>query len=182
MAAEMILQQAVLIDQLQWDERFREELVSQLLNDTEKLDARYFEKVARIGIDLNVSRVAVVVTASEPSMFLEVIREQLGKEDLYVLRPDHLVLLKAITVKESKWNHVQLVHKLKKWVAAVEKYKGVRCKIGIGNYHPDVKGISQSYEEARLTANVGEKMDPQAIVYIYEHYKLPVFLAKASEA
>lgn len=181
MAAEMILQQAVLIDQMQWDERLREELISQLLHGTENLDAHYFERISRLGIDLDVPRVAVIITASDPSKVFEIIRGRFEKEDLYVLRTDHLVLLKAVNVKDANWDAARLINKLETWVASVEKYKDVHCTISIGNYHPTLKGISESYEEARLAAKVGEKIDPFNTFYLYEQYKLPAFLAKANE-
>src|SRR4051812_14949332 len=38
MAAEMILQQAILIDEMQWDERLKEELTMQMLHGTKNLN------------------------------------------------------------------------------------------------------------------------------------------------
>jgi carbohydrate diacid regulator len=179
MAAEMILQQAVLIDQMQWDERLKEELISQLLYGTEKLNSLYFERVSRLGIDLEIPRVAVIVTVDDRAKVFKAIRDKLGKDDLYVMQPDHLVLLKKV---DSDLGSAKVVKEMEKWAASLENNQELRCTFTIGNYHPTLGGISKSYREALLTSRVGEKLTPSKTIYFYEDYKLPVFLARAKES
>jgi carbohydrate diacid regulator len=179
MAAEMILQQAVLIDEMQWDERLKEELTSQLLNGTENLNSFYFERVKRLAIDLDIPRVAIILKFENQSKGYKWIRDQLEKDDLYVMHPDHMVLLKKVITKESEWEYSKTLNQLEKWIVGLEKKQRLRCKITIGNYHPNLEGISMSYREAVYTSAVGENLDPHKTLYLYEDYKLPVFLARA---
>jgi carbohydrate diacid regulator len=179
MAAEMILQQAVLTDEMQWDERLKEELTSQLLNGTEKLNYLFFERVKRLGIDLDIPRVAIILSFENQSNGYKWIRAQLEKDDLYVMHPDHMVLLKKVIIKQTVWEYSKTLDQMKKWTIALEKKQSLRCKITIGNYHPDLEGVSVSYREAVYTLDVGEKLDPNKTIYYYEDYKLPVFLARA---
>lgn len=173
MAAEMILQQAVLLDEMQWDQRLKEELVSQLLHETENLDAHYFERVKRLGIDLDIPRIVIILTVDDYSKVFKVIRERLEKDDLYVMQPDQLVLLKK--------NSTNVVKEIEQLAAYLEKMHGDSCKFSIGSYHQSVKGISDSYGEAVLTSFVGTRLDPLKTIYMYEDYKIPVFLARANQ-
>ena len=50
MAAEMIFQEMILIEEIQWDERLKEELVHQLLQQEEPLDSLFLNE--RIGLIL----------------------------------------------------------------------------------------------------------------------------------
>lgn len=181
MAAEMILQQAVLIDEIQWDERLKEELTSQLLLNTERLNSLYFERVKRLGIDLDLPRVAIILSMDKPSKGYKWIREKMDKADLYVMHPDHMVLLKKVNLKKDGWNSTETLREMEKWLVGLEKMKQIQCKVTIGSYHPDLKGISESYREAIYTSNVGLKLDPDKSIYLYEEYKLPVFLAEAKQ-
>jgi carbohydrate diacid regulator len=175
MAAEMILQQAVLIDQMQWDERLKEELISQLLHGTENLNSLYFERVRRLGINLDIPRLAVIVTAKDRAKVFKTLRDRLDKEDLLVMHPDYLILLKKVTSQ----NVVRIRSELEKWAEAAVKYLGLHSKLSIGNYHPELKGIADSYREAVETSFVGERIDPVKTIYFYDDYKIPVLLTRA---
>ncbi|WML39773.1 sugar diacid recognition domain-containing protein [Neobacillus sp. OS1-2] len=177
MAAEMILQQAVLLDEMQWDERLKEELISQLLHDPENLDAHYFERVKRLGIDLDIPRIAIIVTVEDRPAIFKAIRDRLQKEDLYIMQPDYLVLLKKVNEKNS----ANIQRELEHVVGFLETKEGGRSKISVGSYHPTLKGLADSYQEAILTSAVGRRLDPQKMIYFFEEYKIPVFLAKANK-
>ncbi|KGM46015.1 sugar diacid recognition domain-containing protein [Neobacillus niacini] len=181
MAAEMILQQAVLIDEMQWDERLKEELTSQLMQGTEKLNSLYFERMKRLGINLDIPRVAIIVTVENQPNGYKWVRDKLEKEDLYVMHPDHIVLLKKVDMTEKKWDYSQTVNQMEKWAAGLEKYQRIHCKIAIGSWHPALEGLSESYREAVYTLNVGEKLDPHKTIYFFKEYKLPIFLARANQ-
>ncbi|WP_026695872.1 sugar diacid recognition domain-containing protein [Peribacillus kribbensis] len=166
MAAEMIIQQAVLLEEMQWDERLKEELISQLLQGTEALTPYYFERVKRLGIDLDLPRTVVILAAENPSKGYKWIRDKLEKDDLYVMYPDCMVLLKR-------------VHDAREITEWMQGFELLHCKAAIGDYHPE--GISQSYQEAAATLKVGKKLDPGKSMYFYQDYKLAVFLARAHE-
>lgn len=181
MTAEMILQQAVLLDEMQWDERLKEELISQLLHGTKNLNALYFERVKRLGIDLDTPRVAVIFMPDNQSRGFKWIRDKREKDDLLVMHADHIVLLKKAIVKDSDWEPSHTVNQVEKWVAGWNKNQRLHCKAAIGGYHPGFEGISESYREALHTLHAGGKLDRNKAVYQYEEYKLPIFLARANQ-
>ncbi|PLS03366.1 sugar diacid recognition domain-containing protein [Neobacillus cucumis] len=181
MAAEMILEQAVLIDEMQWDERLKEELTGQLLHGTDQLNSLYFERVKRLGIDLDLPRVAILLTVENNPKGYKWIRDKLDQADLYVMHPDHMVLLKKISIKELEWESDKTLQQMEKWVGDLKKYRKLDCKIAVGSYHPTIDGIAESYRKAVYTSTVGGKLDPHKKIYFYEDYKLPVFLARANQ-
>ncbi|MFM9278438.1 sugar diacid recognition domain-containing protein [Paenibacillus jiagnxiensis] len=181
MAAEMILQQAVLMEEMQWDERLKEELTSQLLHGADNLNSLYFERVKRLGINLEVPRVAIILTVESQSGGYKWIHDKMEKDDLYVMHPDHIVVLKKAVLSATEWDCSRTLHQMQKWAAELEKYQRLPCKIAIGSYHPSVEGLSKSYREAVYTLKVGKKLDPHKTVFCFEEYKLPVFLARANQ-
>lgn len=181
MAAEMILQQAVLIDEMQWDERLREELTSQLLHGTENLTSYYFERIKRLGIDLDIPRVAIILTVENQQNGYKWIHTQLEKDDLYVMHPDYMVILKKVSIDDGRWEHCKTLKQLEKWATGLEKYQRVRCKVAMGSYYPTLEGITKSYREAVDTSGVGSKLEPQKTIYFYEEYKMPVFITRANQ-
>ncbi|MFB5679007.1 sugar diacid recognition domain-containing protein [Paenibacillus terreus] len=181
MAAEMILQQAVLMEEMQWDERLKEELTNQLLHGAENLNSLYFERVKRLGINLDIPRVAVILTVESHSNGYKWIHNKMEKDDLYVIHPDYIVILKKAVMSETEWDYSKTLHQMQKWADELEKYQRLPCKIAIGSYHPSFEGVSESYREADYTLKVGQKLDPHKTIYCFEDYKLPVFLARANE-
>jgi carbohydrate diacid regulator len=179
MAAEMILQQAVLIDEMQWDERLKEELTIQLLQGTKNLNTFYYERVNRLGLDLEIPRIAIILTIGNETTGYKWIRDNREKEDLYVMHSDHIILLKKVDLKEGKWEFSRTLNRLENWLIGLEKYEGFNSKGALGSYHPGLDGISVSYREAVNTLNVGKKLNPQKNIYLYEDYKLPIFLERA---
>ncbi|MFP7298926.1 CdaR family transcriptional regulator [Neobacillus niacini] len=181
MAAEMILQQAVLIDEMQWDERLKEELTSQLLHRAGNLDSLYFERVKRLGINLDIPRVAIILKVQNQSQGYKWIRDKLEKDDLYVMDHDHIVLLKKVVMSQTEWDYSKTLNQMEKWAVGLGNYQETYCKIAVGTCHPALEGLSESYQEAVYTLNVGEKLDPHKTIYFYEDYKLPIFLARANQ-
>ncbi|WP_147535134.1 CdaR family transcriptional regulator [Bacillus marasmi] len=181
MAAEMILQQAVLINEMRWDERLKEELISQLLQGTESVNPLYLERVNRLDINLAIPRVAIILSTENQSKGYKWIHDKREKDDLYVMHSEYIVLLKKVDLKQAEWNYTNTLNQLEKWVAELEKHQQLRCKMAIGGYRQGIKGISESYQEAVYTLNVGEKIDPDKSIYFYEDYKLPIFLARANQ-
>lgn len=177
MTAEMILQQAVLIDQMQWDERLKEELISQLLHSPENLNSLYFERVRRLGIDLEIPRIAVIMTTKERAKVFKRMRDRLDKDDLLVMHPDYLILLKKV----FNQNGTKTRKEMEKWAESAKSYLSVDFILSFGNYHPGLTGISDSYREAIHTSFVGKRMDPDKTIYFYEDNKIPVLLARAKQ-
>ncbi|WP_077214344.1 sugar diacid recognition domain-containing protein [Bacillus dakarensis] len=179
MAAEMILQQAELTEEIQWDERLKEELIIQLLNGKEELDSLYFDRIHRLKIDLTIPRVPIIFTTENRPKLYKAMKVKLDEQDLIVMMSGHVIILKTITLKDQKWDHGALLKKMDQWASFLKKDKGILCRISAGQYYPSVEGVSKAYRQAELTLEVGSRLDPDKKVYFYDDYKLPVFLAQA---
>jgi carbohydrate diacid regulator len=180
MAAEMILQQAVLIDQLQWDDRLKEELVSQLIHSEGELDSLFFDRAKRLSINLVVPRVAIVISASDRLAVLKILKLHLEPEDLFLMQPENIVILKKILLKNQEWNRNETLHTVENWLDRLHILKNSDTKISVGDFDEGFQGLSQSYYQAKVTLEVGMKLDSEQSTYLYQDYHLPVFIANAS--
>ncbi len=61
MTAELIIEQAALMSQIQWDKRHREELVLQLIQGSELNESQLTTIAERLNLDLNQPRIAAIV-------------------------------------------------------------------------------------------------------------------------
>lgn len=123
MAAELVIEHMVLIEQRQWDKRYREELINQLIlreNSTESLRSM----AVYLGIDLAVPRVVLIIELSQPDR--EALRnvmdyfENHARNHLVTFTEfNELIIIKPITLKEGKWNTRQEMGELqifKSWL------------------------------------------------------------------
>src|SRR5690625_1321928 len=105
MGAEMSLKQAALTEQLQWDDRLREEVITQIIHD--KVDSLSEERAHRLGIDLTVKRLPILLELIPHHMKEEEISElkkqalsylqgYLGEKDLVANSgPTRIIILKS---------------------------------------------------------------------------------------
>ena len=180
MAAEMIIQQAFLMEEMQWDERLKEELVTKLL-DGQEYDALFFDRAKRLGIDVRIPRTAVIIASMDKARVFKSLRSKLLKDDLHVVHQQYIILLKKIALKDGVWNEAATKLELKKWAAYFEKQEGISVKIALGSYHSGMEGLSVSYQEAVHALKVGMKLSPDTTLYFSDDSKLPIFLSQALE-
>lgn len=64
MAAELILEQAEMLEQNQWEKRYREQLASQLIMERGSV-ASMASMAAYLGLDLSLPRIALIVSLHE---------------------------------------------------------------------------------------------------------------------
>ncbi|WP_213367669.1 sugar diacid recognition domain-containing protein [Mesobacillus boroniphilus] len=178
MAAELSLQQAVLMNEIQWDERLKEELVSQIIHYEGKHDPLFLERAMRLGIDLELPRAALILMTPDRKKTFAYLKSRLKKEDLLLMQNDRIVVLKVVPA-------VDFDHYLRKitgdWCNGLRKNANIQVKIGAGPYHEGLSGFSKSYRQAGYTLNSGLKLTPQNDIFMYEDYYLPVFLLSASK-
>jgi carbohydrate diacid regulator len=183
MAAELSLQQAVLINEIQWDDRLKEELVSQIIHYEGKLDPLFLERSLRLGIDLELPRVAIVLLTPDRKKSFSYLKNRLEKEDLLLMQHDRIVILKKVnaTGKDPLISNY-LLKTAEGWVNGIKKTVNMNVKIAIGQYHEGLSGLAKSYQEAANTLKAGVKLAPENQIFIYEDYYLPVFLMTALES
>lgn len=178
MAAELSLQQAVLMNEIQWDERLKEELVSQIIHSEGKHDSLFLERAMRLGIDFELARTAIVIMTPDRKKTFGYLKSRLQKDDLLLMQHDRIVVLKV--VPRDDIDH--FIRKITEtWLNGLRKNDNMQVKIGVGQYHEGLAGFKESYRQAVLTLNSGLKLTPQHDIYLYEDYYLPVFLLSAAK-
>ncbi|MED3882712.1 sugar diacid recognition domain-containing protein [Priestia megaterium] len=168
MAAEMIFQEMILIEEIQWDERLKEEMVHQLLRQEKPFDSLFFDRTNRFNINLYLPRVALIVTAENRHKVMKLVKKYIANNDLYAMLPDGVVLLKSIEAGSASSYAEQLGKQL--------RASGMVCKLAAGSVQADFKGLHVSYQQAKDTLAVGSKLHPEAVFYCYSDYQIPVLL------
>ncbi|MED3972120.1 sugar diacid recognition domain-containing protein [Priestia megaterium] len=172
MAAEMIFQEMILIEEIQWDERLKEEVVHQLLRQEEPLDSLFFDRTNRFDINLYLPRVALIITAESRHKVMKRVKKYITNNDLYAMLPDGVVILKSIEAGSASSYAEQLEKQL--------RASGMVCKLAAGSVQADFKGLHISYQQAKDTLAVGSKLHPEAVFYCYSDYQIPVLLRQSA--
>ncbi|MFV9510630.1 sugar diacid recognition domain-containing protein [Tepidibacillus sp. LV47] len=192
MAAEMILEQAFLMEQIQWDERLKEEILHQLITGEITSDPWFKERAKTLGIDLDVPRVAVILELRSNSLteealskkrkkIISILKTLIEPDDLLTLTyTTEIILLKKIRLKDMDWDKDQLFHQLNAWKFRLNHSTNVKMKIGIGTYYQDFKGLFQSYDEAKKTLKVGLTLYPDQDIYWYHDMGFPILIQQIS--
>lgn len=190
MAAEMMLQQAYLMEQIQWDKRLKQEIVNELLNEEAISDRLFLERANRMGIDLEVPRVALVIelkphkseTETPGQLHAKVvslIESKLEKADLLTSSSAfEIVVLKTIPLKNQEWDTSATDQQITQLLGSLKQVKGVSSKIGLGMYFPSAKGISMSYRSAKETLDTGKILYPEREKYTYSEMTFPVLVSR----
>jgi carbohydrate diacid regulator len=182
MAAELSLQQAVLINEIQWDERLKEELVSQIIHFDGQLDSLFYERSKRMDIDFELSRTAIILFTTDSKKTFEFLKDRLEKADLSLVQHDRIIILKNI----PPGNRSQAVNYAKQmadsWIKGLKETKGINIKASIGDFHDGLTGIARSYRQAAEALNAGLKLSPDSSIYTYNEFHLPVFLLASAKA
>ncbi|OAN16598.1 XRE family transcriptional regulator [Photobacterium jeanii] len=186
MTAELIVEQAALMSQIQWDKRHREELVLQLIKGSELNENQLTNIAERLDLDLSQPRIAAVVKV------LPTQGEQLSLE--YLQRVVHLleypernnlvgivsvshneiVVLKPITLVNGEWLHSDELKRAQKLMKRAAKDGSFTLQIAMGGYFPTLDGLAKSYltAQATLEANISD----DSLLFYHDHL-LPVLLS-----
>ncbi|MDT8858879.1 helix-turn-helix domain-containing protein [Alkalihalobacillus sp. MEB130] len=187
MTTEMIIEQAFLQKQLQLDERIKEEFVHQLLNGSDLEDNLFYEKAKSLQIDLAVPRVVIIVKGGalelEHNRNLELmINELLEKEDLAVSTfTGEMVIVKKVYEKDGQWEKDRTVSTIRIWLQSLHKIDST-LKLAVGGYYSSFRQMYRSYEEAKDTLLVGQKLAPEQPFFMFDDFSIYVLMNKlASE-
>ncbi|WCK54442.1 sugar diacid recognition domain-containing protein [Aneurinibacillus sp. Ricciae_BoGa-3] len=190
MAAEMILTQSFLMDQLQWDKRLKEEVINQIIHGEAQADPLFIDRARRLGINLEIPRIAILIDIrsediSPENMSLSrqkavsLIENSMDLDDLLATTPlMDIVLLKRVMHKEQGREMDHAIHFAKRLAQKLDSIPGVSCKISIGDYHGGLEGIAKSYHLARRTMDAGRVVQPQTALYLHHELALPVLLSR----
>ncbi|MDP2571171.1 sugar diacid recognition domain-containing protein [Vibrio penaeicida] len=185
MTAEMIVDQAALIEQLQWDRRHKEEFISAWIKN-EVSSAELKDWAARLDIDLDTPRVAVVIElhSERAPLSLEQTRQivellEYPKRDnlVAVISMHEIVVLKPSHNRHGKWDSEQESLRIDILLDRLNQQGINQLDIALGEYFPNLNDIHLSYQSARQALHFGKKHHPEKNKYLFEEMRIPVLLS-----
>lgn len=180
MAAELSLQQAVLINEIQWDEKLKEELVSQIIHFDGKIDPLFYERSKRMNIDLELPRTAIILLTTDSKRTFAFLKNRLEKADLSLVQHDRIIILKKIPPGDK--SHLSITNIAASWIKALKNTTGIDVKAAVGDFQEGLAGIGKSYRQAADALTAGLKLSPEVSIYSYRDFYFPIFLLAADRA
>ncbi|OEE57890.1 XRE family transcriptional regulator [Enterovibrio norvegicus FF-33] len=190
MTAELIVEQAALISQMQWDKRHREELVLQLIRESELNERQLLSIAQRLDLDLEQPRVAAVVRLipnKTNALSLEHLQsmvhmlENPERDNLVGITSvsrNEIVVLKPILTDNGEWSRQSEQKKVRALLKRVSSQQAFRVQIAYGGYFPSFHGLARSFQTA--SATLAASRQHESVLY-YEDHTLPVLLSAMPE-
>jgi len=186
MTAEMMLEQARLLNMLAHDSRIREELVLNLIR-AEQLPEALAEWAQRLGIDLHQPRVAVVVAIDGGQLGVEHAMAELQQLQVLLSTPEQdnliarvslteIVVLKPALGAAKRWDPQAQRQRIDALLLHMQQNSDLRVRVALGNYFTGPGSIARSYLTAKTTLAVGKRRAPEQHSYCYQDLMLPVLL------
>ena len=189
--AEMMLEQAQLVSELQHEKRYREQFVSQLIARGNVSDAAMQAWAARLALNLAMPRAMLVLQVDHGGEQLELVLTQLQQVQAAlalrwpelltaVVSPGELAILDAFPASATHQVRVtQARRRLQELHQVARQTVTSRSTLAMGVALPGLDGAAASYESARQTARIGRSRDSGASVqeFSYLELSLPVLLS-----
>lgn len=184
MAAELIIEQMALLEQKQWDKRYREELVNQLiLQDVYSMSLN--SMISYLGVNLLQPRIVLIIELNQPDS--EVLRnlidffEYSARDHLVTFTNfNELVVLKPVTVKQDVWDPQQERVELQRFKGQIESAGFSRMIVG--GYFAGEGGIRRSYQTAKATQAMVQRLKLKNKYVFYSDYALPALLGGLADS
>lgn len=185
MTAEMIVEQASLIEQLQWDRRYREEFITAWISGQQPIN-ELADWARRLDLDIRDPRVAVVIRLCDAGAPLSMsgirqvveLLEHPKRDNLVaVISMQEIVVLKPATFKDGDWDSGQESERIDALLTRLKHQVGIHVDIALGHYFPNPEQIHLSYQSARQTLHLGKKQKPHNHKFLYDDFRLPVLLS-----
>ncbi|HEJ9029918.1 TPA: helix-turn-helix domain-containing protein [Serratia marcescens] len=183
MAAEMMVEQAALLDQHQWEKRYREELANQLLQpqpDTASLEAM----AAYLGLDLRQSRIVWIVELQEaqPHLLRELLAElEATQRDALIAITgfNEMTLLRPACMAQGEWS-LKLERQQAQRLQNQLKHR-FRVRLIVGGFYDDPQSAYRSSLTARATQAMAQRLKLRHATLFYHDYPLPSLLCDLGE-
>ncbi|MGF1872851.1 sugar diacid recognition domain-containing protein [Photobacterium indicum] len=190
MTAELIVEQAALMAQVQWNKRHREELVLQLIEEGSELNENQLLSIAeRLDLDLAQPRIAAIVKVypvKGKSLSLDHLQrlvhllEYPERDNLVGIASvsmNEVVVLKPIALSDNGWSRALEQKRVNQLMRQVTKEGDFTIRIALGDYFPSLQGLSQSFMTAKATMEACNTINSQQDnVLFYQDHILPVLL------
>jgi len=186
MTAELIVEQADLMAQVQWNKRHREELVLQLIQGHHLNELQLQAIAQKLELDLNQPRIAAIVKVipkAGESLSLEHLQqlvhllehpERDNLVGIVSVSNNEVVVLKPVTLTADGWSRSKEQARINQLIRRVAKEEAFRIRIALGDYFPGLPGLSHSYLSAKATLQAAPNGKNE--VLHYQDYILPVLL------
>ncbi|HDM8136132.1 TPA: helix-turn-helix domain-containing protein [Vibrio harveyi] len=185
--AELTIEQASLVEQLQWDRRHQEEFVSAWLNQ-QLNDSDLHDWAQRLCIDLVTQRVAVVieliadnapVSLSKVREVVDVLYRSEDKPLVAIMSMNEIVVLKPLRYSSTSNSDQSVLERIQRRLTA-NQIDDVR--LAIGQYFDGAKQLPLSYQSAKQVLAVGRRSHPEQTTLSFSEYRIPVLLAPLADS
>ncbi|AUW07241.1 sugar diacid recognition domain-containing protein [Vibrio campbellii] len=185
MTAELTIEQASLVEQLQWDRRHQEEFVSAWLNQ-QLSDSELHDWAQRLSIDLATPRVAVVIELKAENApislnsvrgVVDVLYRSEDKPLVAIMSMNEIVVLKPL--RSSSNSDQSVLESIQRRLTA-NQIDDVR--LAIGQCFDGAALLPLSYLSAKQVLAVGRRSHPEQTMLGFSEYRLPVLLAPLADS
>ena len=183
MAAEMMVEQAALLDQHQWEKRYREELANQLLQPQPN-PASLAAMAAYLGLDLRQARIVWIVELQEaqPHLLRELLAElEATQRDALIAITgfNEMTLLRPACMAQGEWSlklERQQAQRLQNQLT-----HRIRVRLIVGGFYDDPQSAYRSSLTARATQAMAQRLKLRHATLFYHDYPLPSLLCDLGE-
>ncbi|UZX55089.1 helix-turn-helix domain-containing protein [Yersinia ruckeri] len=177
MAAELILEHAALLEQSQWEKRYREELVSQLLAEHQQTTS-IGSMAAYLGLNLSLPRIALIIKLDQQDheslrQLIEVLDATGWDHLVSMMGFNQLVMLKPLVADRLSR---PINKQLQPFISNLQARFDVR--VFVGGVFPGIEGIRRSYLTARAAQAMTERLGLRHKTLYYSDYSLPALLGE----
>ncbi len=182
MASELIIEQMTLLEQKQWDKRYREELINQLIL-RDQPPSSLSAVVSWLGVNLQLPRVVLIMELQQPDR--DALRNlmdyfEYSARDHLVTFSDfnELIILKPITMKNGVWDKSQELSELQKF-----KHYAQSCgfsRLIVGGHFSGENGLRRSFQTAKATQTMVKRLKLKHQFIFHDDYALASLLGGLS--
>ncbi len=210
MTVEMMLQQQFLLKEVDLERQAKENFIHDLISGRIGNDNDLFIARGQIvGYDITLPRVALLINIfrfektaqkslsdynglKEGEIYLQRIKNNVLKtvRDLFIKQPqdivayvggDRFVVLKTICFSDKPESVRQKSVKIGKMIKeTILAQRNFQASIGIGEYHPGIKGLVHSYREACQALEIGDKVDSKMGIHHISYLGISRLLIEVS--
>jgi carbohydrate diacid regulator len=192
MTAEMMLEQARLLQLLARESRLCEELVLTLIR-SEQVSPTLSDWAQRLGVNLNQPRVALVIEVDSGRLEADEALAELRHLQTLLAVPEaenliamvsltELAILKPALDAQGRWNPEEQRSRVEKLLAFLRQRSRLELRIALGNYFTGAGSIARSYNTARTTLQIGKRRNTAQYAFFYQDLTLAVLLENLSDS
>lgn len=185
MTAEMIVEQAGLIEQLQWDRRHKEEFITAWI-ENRLTDTELANWASRLDIDINTPRVVAVIKFSHSNnnvdqhtirQIVELLEHPKRDNLVAVVSLNEVVVLKPYTNSDKLIFSVQESRRIDLLIERLEAKGIYNVNIALGRYFALPEELHLSYQSALQVMFYGQNELSGKSKFLFDDVRLPVLLS-----